>query len=68
MFSGRTVPAVRGSLGIERVFALIEESLKQSVCSVDTKVFICLIANCFTTARLALASELSADGIAVEFR
>jgi histidyl-tRNA synthetase len=67
MFSGRKVPAVGGSLGIERVFTIIEESLKQSVRPVDTEVFICSIANDFTKARLGLASELWAEGIAVEF-
>jgi histidyl-tRNA synthetase len=67
MFSGRKVPAVGGSIGIERIFVLIEDKLKQTLRSVDTQVFICSVAQNFTKERLALAAELWAEGIAVEF-
>jgi histidyl-tRNA synthetase len=66
MFSGKKVPAVGGSVGIERVFALIEEKLAKTVRAVDTQVFICSLAQDFTKERLAIASELWAENIAAE--
>jgi histidyl-tRNA synthetase len=67
MFSGRKVPAVGGSIGIERVFALIEESLKESVRPSDTAVFVCSVAQNYTKERLGIAAELWGAGIATEF-
>jgi histidyl-tRNA synthetase len=67
MFSGRKVPAVGGSIGIERVFALIEERLKESVRPSDTDVFVCSVAQNLTKERLAIAAELWGAGVATEF-
>jgi histidyl-tRNA synthetase len=67
MFSGKEVPAVGGSLGIERVFALLEDRLTDTITAVDTEVFVCSVGRNFTKERLAIASELWAAGIPAEF-
>ncbi|EAY07097.1 histidyl-tRNA synthetase family protein [Trichomonas vaginalis G3] len=68
MFSGRQVPAVGVSLGIERIFALIErlkanEEVKES----DTEVYIAGIFSDYTKKRFELASKFWELGVPTEF-
>lgn len=68
MFSGKKIPAVGASLGIERVFALIEKKMKDNrPREVDTRVIVCSIAQDYTEERLKIASELWQEGIPTEF-
>ena len=68
MFSGKKIPAVGASLGIERVFALIEKKMKNNrPREVDTRVMVCSIAKDYTDERLKIASELWKEGIPTEF-
>ncbi|RWR78629.1 histidine--tRNA ligase, cytoplasmic isoform X1 [Cinnamomum micranthum f. kanehirae] len=60
MFSGKQVPAVGVSLGIERVFAIMEEQLEkgtnQSIRATETQVLVVLLGK-----DLALAAELVSE-------
>ncbi|OHT12063.1 histidyl-tRNA synthetase family protein [Tritrichomonas foetus] len=67
MFSGKKIPAVGASLGIERIFALIEKRLKEKPREVDTQVMVCSVFENYTKERLEVASELWKAGIAAEF-
>lgn len=67
MFSGKQVPAVGVSLGIERIFALIEKLKSgQEVKESDTEVYIAGISAEYTKKRFELASKLWAEGIPTE--
>jgi histidyl-tRNA synthetase len=67
MFSGKQVPAVGVSLGIERVFALIERMTeKDDVKEADTEVFIASIAADYTVERYQLASKFWQAGVPTE--
>lgn len=67
MFSGRQVPAVGVSLGIERVFALIEKMTeKDDVKEADTQVYIASIAADYTVERYQLASKFWKAGVPTE--
>lgn len=69
MFSGKAVPAVGVSVGIERIFNLLEdaERKKGAVRRNHTQVLICTIGKDLLQYRLELASELWKAGIAAEF-
>lgn len=67
MFSGKNIPAVGASLGIERIFALIEKRMKEKPREVDTRVIVCSIAQDYTEERLRIAGELWKEGIPTEF-
>ena len=67
MFSGKKIPAVGASLGIERVFALIEKKMKEKPREVDTRVIVCSLAQDYTEERLKIAGELWKEGIPTEF-
>lgn len=67
MFSGKKIPAVGASLGIERIFALIENKMKGKTREVDTRVLVCSVAQNFTEERLKIAAELWKEGIPTEF-
>lgn len=67
MFSGKKIPAVGASLGIERIFALIEKRMKEKPREVDTRVIVCSIAQDYTEERLKIAGELWREGIPTEF-
>jgi histidyl-tRNA synthetase len=67
MFTGKKVPAVGVSLGIERVFTLIEKmSEKDEVKEADTQIYIASIAADYTTERFQLASKFWEKGIPTE--
>ena len=67
MFSNKKVPAVGMSIGIERIFAIIEQKKAIKVRDVDTQVFICSVANNYTAERLELASLFWREQIPTEF-
>nr|SOH55389.1 histidyl tRNA synthetase [Trichomonas tenax] len=67
MFSGKPVPAVGVSLGIERIFALIEKLKSgQEVKEADTEVYVAGIFSDYTKKRFELASKFWELGIATE--
>ena len=67
MFSGKQVPAVGVSLGIERVFALIEKlKSSQGVHEADTQIYIASIAEDYTKERYELASKFWQANIPTE--
>jgi histidyl-tRNA synthetase len=67
MFSNRKVPSVGASIGIERVFALIEQRMTEKPREVDTEVMVCSVGGNFTKERLEIASLLWKEGIPCEF-
>jgi histidyl-tRNA synthetase len=67
MFCNRKVPAVGASIGIERIFALIEQKMTAKPKEVDTEVMICSVGENFTKERLEIAGELWKCGIPTEF-
>ena len=67
MFSGKKIPAVGASLGIERIYALAEKNLSDITREVETQVMVCSVAQNYTKERLQLASELWKAGIPTEF-
>jgi histidyl-tRNA synthetase len=67
MFSGKDIPAVGVSIGIERVFAILEQKAnKQKVRATKTQVFIAQFGKNLTVERMKLLGELWAAGIAAE--
>ncbi|KAK3140710.1 hypothetical protein QOZ80_5AG0404720 [Eleusine coracana subsp. coracana] len=68
MFSGKQVPAVGVSLGIERVFAIMEEKeKKQMIRATETEVLVSILGKDLTLAA-ELVSELWNAGIKAEFK
>ena len=67
MFSNKKVPAVGMSIGIERIFAIIEQKKAIKLRDVDTQVFVCSVANNYTVERLQIASMLWREEIPTEF-
>jgi histidyl-tRNA synthetase len=68
MFSGKAIPAVGVSIGIERVFAILEEKLKKdgSVRPTETQIYIAQIGKGLITDRLRICSELWSIGVKAE--
>eukprot|EP00244_Chara_vulgaris_P008426 TRINITY_DN3309_c0_g1_i1.p1 TRINITY_DN3309_c0_g1~~TRINITY_DN3309_c0_g1_i1.p1 ORF type:complete len:214 (-),score=43.65 TRINITY_DN3309_c0_g1_i1:639-1280(-) len=66
MFSGKQVPAVGVSLGIERVLAIMMEEC-ESVRKTQTEVLVASIGPNMLKTRMAIASELWAAKIKAEF-
>ncbi|TVU17793.1 hypothetical protein EJB05_33850 [Eragrostis curvula] len=70
MFSGKQVPAVGVSLGIERVFAIIEQQEKEkdeSIRPTETEVLVSILGKDLTLAA-ELVSQLWNAGIKAEFK
>lgn len=74
MFSGKDVPAVGVSLGIERVFAIKEEQERRKaqtegtkVRSNETEVLVASVGSGLLTERMKIAGELWEAGIKAEF-
>ena len=74
MFSGKDVPAVGVSVGIERVFAILEARLRAkaaaagaTVRATETQVLVASIGNGLQVKRMELASKLWAAGVKAEF-
>jgi histidyl-tRNA synthetase len=69
MFStSKTIPAVGVSIGIERIFTILEDKAKgdSSIRSVETQILIAQIGKNLTKERLKICSELWARGIKAE--
>ena len=68
MFSGKQIPAVGVSIGIERVFNILEEKLKDdpSLRSVDTEILIAAVGKNLTKERFKLVNELWDNGFKAE--
>ena len=68
MFSGKSIPAVGVSIGIERIFNILEEKLKNdaSIRATDTQVFIACVGKNLTKERFKLINELWDNGVKAE--
>jgi len=73
-FAGKDIPAVGVSIGIERVFSIIEEKLKEEakqtgvpIRSTDTQVLVSSIGNGMQKKRMEIANVLWSAGINAEF-
>ena len=58
MFSAKPIPAVGASLGIERIFAILEDKYKTSVPVIKTKVLVCTVGKGMNVHKLKIATEL----------
>lgn len=70
MFSGKQIPAVGVSLGIERVFAIMEQQEKERnemIRATETEVLVSILGKDLTLAA-ELVSELWSAGIKAEFK
>ncbi len=68
MFSGKQIPAVGVSIGIERIFNILEEKYKNDseIRSIDTEVLIAAIGKNLTKERFKVANDLWDGGIKAE--
>ncbi|KAJ3219447.1 hypothetical protein HDU67_001278 [Dinochytrium kinnereticum] len=70
MFSGKKIPCVGISIGLERVFAIVYGRLKKSkqpIRSTSTEVYIVGLGTGFLPERMTLARELWDAGVSAEF-
>jgi histidyl-tRNA synthetase len=74
MFSGKEVPAVGVSIGIERVFSIMESQMRAQAAAAngtiretETQVLVASIGNGLQKKRMQLASKLWAAGVKAEF-
>ena len=74
MFSSNEVPAVGVSIGIERVFALVEASTRAAAAAAggrvreaETAVLVASVGKGLQAERMALAADLWAAGVPAEF-
>jgi histidyl-tRNA synthetase len=74
MFSGKEVPAVGVSIGIERVFAIMESQMREQAAAqngtireTETQVLVASIGSGLQKKRMELASKLWAVGVKAEF-
>jgi len=70
MFSGKHVPAVGMSIGIERILAILEQKARaqqKTVKTTKTTVLVASVGNDMLLQRMKLAAELWAAGIPTEF-
>jgi len=66
MFSGKQIPAVGVSVGIERVFAILEEKCKADTRPTETQVFIGQLGKGLMVERMRIMNNLWALGIKCE--
>ena len=66
MFSGKDIPAIGVSVGIERVFSIFEEKLSATTRPIHTQVMVAQIGKNLTTERLKILNELWAANIPAE--
>ena len=68
MFAGKQIPAVGVSIGIERIFNILEEKLKDdpSLRSVETEILIAAVGKNLTKERFKLVNELWNNGFKAE--
>lgn len=74
MFSGKDVPAVGVSIGIERVFAIMEAQMRERAAAegrpiraAETEVLVASIGNSLQGERMKVCGQLWAAGIKAEF-
>ncbi|KAL6750380.1 hypothetical protein V8C86DRAFT_855743 [Haematococcus lacustris] len=74
MFSGKDVPAVGVSIGIERVFAIMEAQVRERAAAenrplraIETQVLVASIGNNLQVRRMAICNDLWAAGIKAEY-
>lgn len=70
MFSGKQIPAVGVSVGIERVFAIMEERERAKnafIRSTQTEVFVASIGPNLIETRMRVCNELWTNGVKAEF-
>jgi len=69
MFSSKTIPAVGVTIGIERIFNILEDNLKDdsSIRPIDTEVLVVAIGKNLTKERFKLVNELWSAGIKVNY-
>ena len=74
MFSGADVPAVGVSVGVERVFAILESRARAAAAASggriresETSVLVCSVGKGLQAERMRVAAELWAAGVAAEF-
>ena len=74
MFSGADVPAVGVSVGVERVFAILESRARAAAAASngriresETSVLVCSVGKGLQPERMRVAAELWAAGVAAEF-
>lgn len=74
MFSGADVPAVGVSVGVERVFAILEGRARAAAAASggriresETSVLVCSVGKGLQAERMRVAAELWAAGVAAEF-
>jgi histidyl-tRNA synthetase len=68
MFSGKSIPAIGGSIGIERVFNILEEKMKKetNVRQNETEVLVAVIGKNMTKDRFKVLNELWENNIKAE--
>jgi histidyl-tRNA synthetase len=69
MFSSKPVPAVGVSIGIERIFAILEglERKRGKIRATSTQVLVASVGKELLPARMAVCAELWANGVKAEF-
>jgi len=65
MFSGKNIPSVGGSIGIERIFNILEEN-EQDVRAVETNILVSSMGKNLTSKRLETCSMLWNAGVKAE--
>ena len=66
MFSQHQIPAVGGSLGIERLFTILEDKYKEKVKKNDCEVLVATIGKVSVTDKLSVLARLWKAGIKAE--
>ena len=68
MFSGKNIPAVGVSIGIERIFAILEKKSEEEkkIRATKTQILVAQIGKSLTTERMKILGELWRAGIAAE--
>ena len=69
MFTNKQIPSVGASIGIERIFGILEEKAKndQNIRQNQTEVFIATVGPGMVVPKMILASELWKQDIKAEF-
>ena len=67
MFSGEDVPATGASVGIERIFAILEEKYKKQARATETQVLVATIGKVEVEEKMKLCSELWQNLIKAEY-
>lgn len=66
MFSGKNIPSVGGSIGIERIFSILEENEREKTRPIETNILVTSMGKNLTAKRLEACSILWNAGIKAE--